>query len=180
MKTTLLAAAIAAVALPSFASAQDSSDFSFIIDAATGEVVFDVSAPVAGFELVSASGALLPANAPFAGGNPASGLLLVDPGTFTVFSFLSSIDDNFNFAAGNTGAALQPGVLDGFNLGNIVDVSAYADLGLITSDLSATFIAADNTPFENVVLTFINVPEPATAGVLGMVALGMLRRRRAA
>ena len=142
--------------------------------------MFDVSAPVAGFEITSDSGALVSANAPFAGGNQASGLLLIDGPTFTTLSVLSMANDPDIFAAGTLGTAISVDLIDGFSLNSIVDVSSFASLTDLPDDLSASFVAADNTVFVDVPLTFINIPEPATAGVLGVVALGMLRRRRAA
>ncbi|MEM1011894.1 MAG: PEP-CTERM sorting domain-containing protein [Planctomycetota bacterium] len=165
MKTTILAAAVAAVAVPSLASAQD---FSFIVDPATGGVTLESSVPFAGFTFTSDSDALLPDNLPFAGGNPGSGLILLDPNTFTVLSVLSSLPSDIS--GGTTGAAVGAGVYD---LGSIVDIAALSDGP--DAGLALTYLTDTNEVQPGVVV----IPEPATAGLMGIASLGLLRRRRA-
>jgi hypothetical protein len=170
MKNTILAAAVAAIAIPSLASAQfEPSDFQFVVDPATGVAFIDSDVEFGGFQLQDPNAALLPENLPFLAGSQATGLLDLGGVFFSVLS-----DSSGNIAAGSTASSVQPG---------IVDIGAIFPTGLTEADLDRFLVsvtALDDTGFGTTETgEVVFVPEPATAGVLGVVALGMLRRRRA-
>lgn len=164
-KTTLIAAAAAAVALPAVASAQD--EFTLFVDPNTGDVLIDADVPFAGFTFTSDSSALLPENLPYLAGNPALGLVQLSP--TVIFNTLSTTANDIS--AGTTGTAAPAGAYD---LGRVVDLSSLSTSP--QSGLDIVYLSDGNVVLPGIVV----IPEPATAGLLGAVALGMLRRRRAA
>ncbi|MEM7807678.1 MAG: PEP-CTERM sorting domain-containing protein [Planctomycetota bacterium] len=162
MKTTILAAAVAAVAIPSLASAQD---FEFVYDPSDGTVVVDANGfSIGGFTLNSASGALDPTGLPNGGGD-----ILLSFSPIVVLSALTETADTISF--GSLTADITPELFDGFELGAIITP------GTELSDLSLT--AIDTTGLGSVPAAVVLVPEPATAGLMGIASLGLLRRRRA-
>jgi hypothetical protein len=204
MNKLLIAAAIAA--LPVAASAQLTfGPFSATVNAETGEVVFFSDVPsVSGIEIGSASGSLLPANAPiFVSGNGGSlglpdgfgtdptvsadlalsPIVEIIPGFFNADETLGLFRaDAFSIAGGEAtaNAAIDAG---GVSLGNIVDVSLFSTEAELLADIeiAETFGAELDGTTTNIDFTVVGViPEPATAGLLGTVGLAMLRRRRAA
>jgi hypothetical protein len=151
-----------------------------------------------GIEMNSASGALLPNNAPIYGsdglGLPAGFPDDDDAAAFLAYSNIIPLGgDNFFailnqpllgasatvLAAGSTTGSVsladQGGSAD---LGQIIDVSLFSSDAELLADFSG--LVGRSSDLAGVPLTFVLIPEPATAGLVGVAGLGLLARRRRA
>ena len=194
-KQILIAAATAALALPAVASAQDVPDLQMFVNPDTGEVRLESDGVLRGIEVNSVLGALLPANLPFSSngalsgydsdGNviqpPSGGIPPTPQPTFGSLSFSNFLAADANtFGVGDLNAPFYDFNQFGpVNLGRFIDVSLFSDLSDIDDDITglSSFQVGDTAV--DGTLTVI-IPEPATAGVIGLAAVGFLARRRRA
>ncbi len=168
MKTSIIAAAVAAIALPSLAAAQE---FNFEIDPSTGDVVVSGQGVINGFTFTSDNAALQPGELPnLFGGVPIS----TSEGDFLLAAI---VNNQSELTLGANPGSLGPNLaIEGFSFAGFIDTSLI-DTSLSAEDqFSLSVLDINETSIAGTV-TF--VPEPASAGLMGIAALGMLRRRRA-
>ena len=191
-KQILIAAATAALALPAVASAQG---ILFTIDPSDGSTVLTGTGSLQGLQVESPAGVILNDNLPVLGGfSPvitgynADGALITQPGPGAL-GLGQLINLPTDVAFGNVNGPFYDFDANGpVILGEMFDVDmlSMADgvAGLSQDDLDtelvgrSTFRVGDSSIDGQA--AFALVPEPATAGVVGLAAVGFLARRRRA
>lgn len=164
----LAAAAAAFVSAPALAGAQD---LTLSIDRTTGDVTWETAVTgIAGFQLDSNSGSLVPANFPYFLGDANSGLY-----SFSGMDTFVVISDTASSMSGGDFTGMGQVIL-GETVVGMYDVSGFASDADILGDLTLTY---DDPTTGMVLAGAINVvPEPSSLGLLGVAGLALVRRRK--
>ncbi|MEM7808530.1 MAG: PEP-CTERM sorting domain-containing protein [Planctomycetota bacterium] len=163
------------LALFTLAASATAVPLQFAIDPVTGRTVIEGEARFAGFTLESTGGNLRPENIPYVAGSAQTGIMFLDEERFIIVSVFSNT--SFDISAGNSGNP-APGFAadgEGYEISNLVDVSAYATTGDLIDDLSVTWLTDFNTVE---VAPVVLIPEPSTLASVGLAGTALLRRRR--